>query len=83
MSSKYPPVGKIAVMESGCRIEIWANESESGDCFSGLLLQEGRTYHQRVVFDLSCMWDRSKIGHIEEPTPDDLRLGWWPREDAA
>jgi len=74
----YPPVGMIAVMGTGSRIEIWTNESESADCFTGLLLKDGRTETQRVVFDLSVMWDRNQIEHIEEPTADDLRLGWLP-----
>lgn len=75
----YPPVGMIAVMGKESRIEIWDNESESADCFTGLLLKDGRTETQRVVFDLSVMWDRTQIDHIEEPTADDLRLGWLPR----
>lgn len=75
----YPPVGMIAVMGTNSRIEIWDNESESADCFTGLLLKDGRTETQRVVFDLSCMWDRTQIDHIEEPNADDLRLGWLPR----
>lgn len=79
----YPPIGKIAVMTSGRRIEIWHDESESADCFTGFLLLEGRTHQQRAVFDLSCMWDRMQIDHIEEPTEDDLRLGMLPREVAA
>jgi hypothetical protein len=79
----YPPVGKTAVMGTGSRIEIWPNESESADCFTGLLLKDGRTEAQRVVFDLSVMWDRTQIERIEEPTPDDLRLGWLPREGSA
>lgn len=79
----YPPVGQIAVTDGGCRIEVWPDESESCDCFTGLLLEDGRTETQRVVFDLSCMWDRFKISHIEEPTAADLRLGWLPREAAG
>lgn len=77
----YPPVGMIAVMKTGRRIEIWDDESDA-DCFTGLLLLEGRTETQRVVFDLSCQWDRTQIDHIEEPTDDDLRLGGLPREAA-
>lgn len=76
----YPPVGKIAVLDSGSRIEIWDDESESAACFTGLLLMDG-TYAQRVVFDLSCMWGRQFIDHIEEPTEDDLRLGGLPRQE--
>lgn len=79
----YPPVGMIAVMDTESRIEIWDNESESADCFTGLLLKDGRTGTQRVVFDLSVMWDRTQIHHIEEPTADDLRLGWFTRRKAA
>ena len=71
----YPPVGKVAVMEGGARIEVWANESESPDCFTGLMLREGRSYARRVVLDLSCMWLRSSIRHIEEPTAADIALG--------
>jgi hypothetical protein len=70
----YPPVGKIAVMGSGARIEVWADESESVDCFTGLLLDAGASYGKRVVFDLSCMWDRMRIDHIEDPTHSDLEL---------
>ncbi|MGN6537383.1 MAG: hypothetical protein ACTHKQ_16855 [Mesorhizobium sp.] len=79
----YPPVGMIAVMDSGSRIEVWHDESESADCFTGLLLKDGRSHGQRVVFDLSCMWGRQFIHHIEEPTDEDIRLGWLPRSDAA
>lgn len=75
----YPPVGMIAVTDSGSRIEVWHNESESADCFTGLLLKDGRTEGQRVVFGLSCIWLRRFIDHIEEPTDEDLRLGWLPR----
>lgn len=71
----YPHVGKVAVMDGGARIEVWANESESPDCFTGLMLREGRSYAQRVVLDLSCMWLRACIHHIEEPTADDIALG--------
>ncbi|WP_425359556.1 hypothetical protein, partial [Borborobacter arsenicus] len=74
----YPPVGKIAVLDSGSEI-VWHDESESADCFTGLLPKDGRSPNQRVVFDLSCMWGRQFIHHIEEPTGDDLRLGWLPR----
>lgn len=69
----YPPVGKVAVMASGARIEVWENESEAG-CFTGLMLRSGRTQSQRVVLDLSCLWVSAAIDHIEEPTPDDLAL---------
>ncbi len=75
----YPPVGMVAVTEGGSRIEIWGDESESADCFTGLLLKDGRTPTQRAVFDLSCMWSRQCIDHIEEPTEADLALGGWPR----
>lgn len=78
----YPPVGKVAVMDSGARIEVWGDESESADCFTGLLLRDGQPHNRRVVFDLSVMWDRTRIDHIEDPTDDDLRLGWLPREVA-
>ncbi|MRX33196.1 hypothetical protein [Aminobacter sp. MDW-2] len=70
----YPPVGKIAVMQSGARIEVWDNDSDSAGCFTGLLLKGG---------DLSCMWDRTKVDHIEEPTDDDLHLGMLPRAVAS
>lgn len=70
----YPPVGQIAVMQSGARIEVWDNESDSAGCFTGLLLKDG---------DLSCMWDRTKVDHIEEPSDDDLHLGMLPREVGA
>lgn len=78
----YPPVGMIAVMDSGCRIEVWGDESESADCFTGLLLEDGSDA-KRVVFDLSCMWGRLYIDHIEQPTEDDLQLGWLSRVEAA
>lgn len=79
----YPPVGMIAVMDSGSRIEVWHDESESAGCFTGLLLKDGRSHSQRVVFDLSCMWSRQFIDHIEPPNEDDVRLGWLSREEAA
>lgn len=69
----YPPVGKIAVTHGGSRIEVWPDESDA-DCFTGLLLVDGRSAAQRVVFDLSCMWDRLAIDHIEEPNALDLEL---------
>lgn len=75
----YPPVGKIAVMGTGSRIEVWPDESESADCFTGMMLIANRSRAQIVVHDLSCMWDRAQIDHIEEPTGDDLRLGMLPR----
>lgn len=70
----YPPVGKIAVLNSGARIEVWDDESESADCFTGLLLDAGASYGKRVVFDLSCMWGREHIDHVEEPTESDLQV---------
>lgn len=56
----YPPVGSIAIMQSGARIEVWPDESGPGR-FTGVLLPD------RV--DCSCMWDRSRIAHIEERLP--------------
>lgn len=79
----YPPVGMIAVMCCGIRIEIWDDESESADCFTGLMLLDGRSRAQIIVHDLSCMWGREFIDHIEEPTPEDLALGMFPRREAA
>ena len=70
----YPPVGKIAVMGTGSRVEILHNESESDDCFTGLFLRKDATYAQSVVFDLSVMWDRNQIVNIEEPTSEDRKL---------
>lgn len=70
----YPPVGKIANMGEGSRVEILHNESESDDCFTGLFLRKDATYAQSVVFDLSVMWDRTKIQQIEEPTEADRKL---------
>lgn len=70
----YPPVGQIAVTKAGSRIEVWPDESDSADCFTGLILLSGRTHTQTVVFDLSCMWDRLQIDHIEDPTDDDRRI---------
>jgi hypothetical protein len=74
----YPPVGMIAVTQGGSRIEVLPDESDSADCFTGLLLQDGRTERQRIVFDLSVMWDRTKIDHIEEPSENDRRLMFSP-----
>lgn len=79
----YPPVGMIAVTNSGSRIEVWPDESESIDCFTGLMLLDGRSRAQIIVQDLSCMWDRLQIHHIEEPTDADARLGMLPRSDTA
>ncbi|GAA2817086.1 hypothetical protein EDC40_103673 [Aminobacter aminovorans] len=79
----YPPVGMIAVMDSGSRIEVWPDESESKDCFTGVMLLEGRTDDQRAVFDTSCMWGRCFIDHIEEPTEADLRLCGLLREETV
>lgn len=79
----YPPVGMIAVTKCGSRIEVWDNESSSVDCFTGLMLLDGRNRAQVIVHDLSCMWDRYQIDHIEPPTDEDLRLGLLPREAAA
>lgn len=70
----YPPVGMIAVMNSGARIEVWGDESDSADCFTGLLLDVRASYGKRVVFDLSCMWGRQHIDHIEEPTEADRQI---------
>lgn len=79
----YPAVGKIAVMGSGARIEVWDNESDSGDCFTGLLLVGSRSHAQTVVLDLSCCWGREFIAHIEEPTKADMALSMWAGRAAA
>lgn len=76
----YPPVGKIAVMKSGCRIHIWDDESDYADCFSGLLLRDGGIWAETIVSDLSSLWDRTKIDHIEEPTEEESRFGMFWRE---
>lgn len=76
----YPPIGMIAVTEGGSRIEVWPNESDNADCFTGLLLADGRAHTQRVVLDLSCLWMRAAIVHLEEPSEADLALGWLPRD---
>ena len=52
----YPPVGGIAVMISGSRIEVWANEGADGSCFTGIDITTG---------DASVMWLKSKIKGIE------------------
>ena len=72
----YPPVGKVAVMTGGTRIEVWANESDP-DCFTGLLLSEGN-FQKRAAMDLSCFWDRFQIDHVEEPTSEDMQLMQFP-----
>lgn len=69
----YPPVGKIAVTHGGSRIEVWPDESQP-DCFTGLMLVNDRSAAQRAVFDLSSMWDRLAIDHIEKPSPSDIEL---------
>lgn len=69
----YPPIGKIAVMSTGGRIEVWPNESGDG-CFTGLLLLKDRSYTETVCLDLSCMWDMRKISRVEEPTEADRQL---------
>ncbi len=79
----YPPVGKIAVTASGCRIEVWDDESESADCFTGLLLTDARNAGRAAVFDLSVCWGREFIDHIEEPTPEDVSRSFWPGRRAA
>ena len=61
----YPPVGMVAVMRCGTRIEVWDNESDA-DCFTGLLLPGAGS-----VTDLSCLWARDQIDHIETPTEAD------------
>lgn len=75
----YPPVGKIAVTNSGDRIEVWPDESDRPGCFTGLLLKEGRTIEEKRVFDLCTMWDRGAIDHIEEPSALDGPLLEWSR----
>lgn len=69
----YPPVGMIAVTKLGARIVVWPDESESAGCFTGLLLREG-SRAQRVVHDLSVMWARDAIDHVEQPTKSDEEL---------
>ena len=58
----YPQHGMIAVMRSGTRIEVWHNESDRGDCFTGMNLLDG---------DASTLWGREYILRIESPTTDD------------
>lgn len=70
----YPPVGKIAVMGGGDRVEVWPDESCHQGCFTGLLLKGGRSIEERRVHDLSCMWDRKAVSHIEEPSEADKLL---------
>ena len=69
----YPPINMIAVMTTGARIHVWPNESETDGDFTGLMLRDG-TPARRVVFDLSCMWSRTMISHIERPTDADRSL---------
>ena len=67
----YPPVGKIAVMSGGDRIEVWPDEGEHQGCFTGLLLKPGRSIERQRAHDMSCMWDRKAVDHIEEPSEAD------------
>ena len=73
-SKDYPPVGKIAVIGGGERIHVWPNESASDDCFTGFLLKTGGSLNEWRTRDLSCLWLRSAILWIEEPTDADKRL---------
>ncbi|MFE3839462.1 hypothetical protein, partial [Pseudogemmobacter sonorensis] len=59
----YPPAGMIAVMRSGTRIEIWDDESDHLDCFTGMNLADG---------DASTLWGREFIDRVEPPAEDDV-----------
>lgn len=63
---EYPPVGAVAVMCSGERIDIWPCESDDPECFTGCLISPGRTPAQTAVRDASCLWLRSAIARIEQ-----------------
>jgi len=54
----YPPVGKVAVMEGGSKIEVWPNESREG-CFTGSILPPEAP-------DISCMWDLARIVRVDD-----------------
>lgn len=70
----YPTVGQVAVMDSGLRIAVWPDESESPLCFTGQALLPERTDAQIAVHDVSCMWSRTYIHHVEMPTETDRSL---------
>lgn len=52
----YPPIGKVAVMVTGTRIKVWADEGRDAACFTGINLADG---------DASTMWDRARIVRVE------------------
>jgi hypothetical protein len=64
--SEYPPVGCVAVMRSGDRIEIWPCESDDPACFTGCLISPGSSFAHAAVHDASCMWLREAIARVEQ-----------------
>lgn len=70
----YPPPGKIAVMDSGGRVAIWPWEENGPETFCGQMLLPNRTSAQVSVIDVSCLWSRTRIKAIEEPTDADRQL---------
>lgn len=50
-----PPVGMIAVMQSGNRIEIWDDECDEPGLFTGMNLRDG---------DASALWCRQFIAQV-------------------
>lgn len=64
-SSEYPPVGFVAVMRGGDRIDIWPAESDDPAYFTGGLILPNSSDAQAAVHDASCMWLRDAIVRVE------------------
>lgn len=59
----YPPIGKVAVMNSGLRVMVWAHEGENVDCFTGCA-----TNKRITGGNSSTMWRIDRIQAIDEPS---------------
>lgn len=63
--SEYPPVGCVAVMRGGVRVEIWPCESDDPACFTGCLISPASSFARAAVHGASCMWLREAIAQVE------------------
>lgn len=72
MTTDYPAVGSVAVLESGTRVMVWPNESDDAECFTGQEMVDGLSACN-AMHGCSCMWLRAAIVRVEAPTGDQVR----------
>ncbi|MEG3086206.1 hypothetical protein [Sphingomonas sp. PB4P5] len=56
---------RIAVLDSGERVLIYAGEGADDDCFAGELLDPPERM-ARLGMHVSCLWDHSKVVSLEQ-----------------